>query len=106
MAVQPDYVLWRWAHVYGAVAAYRPYRATTFSEAAFEAIPVAMKWPRKEWVRRLRTAERMIYQADIEIADNQGPGFGAPQALAPLRREPPRAGETWEQAVARTATDP
>ena len=57
VAVSPKYVCWQWVHVYGAAAAYRPFRATGFSEDTHIPLPEAMGWPEHEWIRRLRRAE-------------------------------------------------
>ena len=58
--------------------------------------PVAMQWKPREWTRRLRTAERLICAANIaEFQPKE------PKRLAPRRLEPPRSGETWQDAELR-----
>ena len=35
VAIPPAFVAWQWVHFYGSYRAYRPYRATAFSEGAY-----------------------------------------------------------------------
>ena len=77
-------------------SAFRPYRATGFPEESVQPLQEAMSWPEQEWTRRLRKAERWNEPSSISAVSPTDA-----QRLAPKRREPRRADETWEQAEAR-----
>ena len=99
IATPREYVAWQWVHYYGVRLAFRPYRACCFSEAAFSPLPVAMCWDEKEWIRRLRKAERQVFPSDL----CEGIGGGRVARLAPRRREPVMSGESQEAANQRQA---
>jgi len=95
-------------HLYGMDIAYRPYRATNFSEGSVLqantmgkfSLQADMAWPEHEYKRRLRQAERMIAAADLPVGDFSS---RPPRRLAPKRREPLRGNETQEEADRRAA---
>ena len=61
-------------------------------------LQVEMEWDEREWIRRLRRAERVVAASDIpQLKPMQ------PTRLAPKRNEPPQAKEAWVKKAIRLA---
>ena len=73
--------------------AFRPYRATGFSEATPISLQEEMNWPDAEFNRRLRIAERMMARTDITWMAGSDPKRLAP--LPNVQRAPSRTVALW-----------
>lgn len=63
--VMPRGIVLRRLHFHGASEAYRPYRASTFSEGGVRALEREMGWSCEEVMRRLRVAERLAQESGL-----------------------------------------
>jgi len=108
VAFDPWYCCIQTIHYYAVAKAFRPFRATGFSEYAILqhtnlgwcSLRDELQWNEHEYIRRLRRAERQICTADILLGDYRAV---VPSRLAPMRTEPRRRNETREAADERGA---
>jgi len=108
VAFDPFWYCMQTIHYYGVKNAYRPFRATGFSEytclqkttTGWCSVLGDLGWKDKEYVRRLRQAERMLCASDLKVGEYTS---NLPVRLAPKRMEPQRKGETREEADFRAA---
>ena len=94
--VDAFYLVIRWIHVYGATEAYRPFRATGFSESCCFSLRHWIQWTNHEYLRRRRRAEVLFMPSDVDASPPE-----PVRRLAPRRVVPRFGSETTEEATQR-----